>query len=307
MNEKKEIIDVIDPDDSGDNIVYVERQTDIVTALDNISVEKAAEIIDKRVRIVEKLRQIAISQTNSKGDWMDLGGKPYATDSAIAKIARDCGISYRTMEIVKSYSSDERGKFYIYTAIVEVSHPWMGKIIKSGVATMRDKFFAYERGVWKADTEISEGNVKKKAETNAIGRGVRGLMGLNGLTWEEIGKTPGATVDYGKNKKKGAGQDKANTDSESGNDTKKEPLNKEKLNNMHTQIMEACNGDELVYTNLVKLVSGGFGNLTDVRLITTEKWRQRFVTDLQKKKLTEWVSMVESSLEKEPEGGDSPY
>jgi len=92
-------------------------------------------------------------------------------------------IGYPTKEI----SEDDQGKFYIYSAVVKVKHPFLGEKMMNGAASQRDLLFGYTKaGGWKKASEINEINIQKKSVTNAVGRAIRALLGLNNMTWEDL-------------------------------------------------------------------------------------------------------------------------
>ena len=300
--EKKETIEVIEPE-LVTSITHSGKSADIMSNIENMSAERAIEILEKKSKITKALRDIAIRNTSNKRGWVSLGNNMYASDSVVSVIVRDCGISHETLDISKKQSEDARGKYYIYVATVRAFHPWIGEVVRTGVATQRDKFFAFANGEWKKDTDIPESNIMKKAETNAIGRCVREMLGINDLTRDEINKGAGATVDYGKGKKQQQGNGTQNGDAQNGE--QKAPLDKDKLINMHATLMDGCGNNELLYSEVVKIVSNefaGFKGNYNVKNITSEKWRQKFVIDYGKKQLKDWISEAESALEKEPVG-----
>ena len=150
----------------------------------------AAERLEEKVR---KVKIIALKQTNAL-DWVDQNGKPYLQISGSQKIARLFGISWKIRDIKKDFSDDEQGKYYTYTYIGEFSMG--GKSIEvSGFASQKDKFLGLGSDRKKKNiNEVDEGNIMKKAETNMIGRGIKAILGINNLTWEDV-KSGGVNKD----------------------------------------------------------------------------------------------------------------
>lgn len=179
-----------------------------INALRDFDVNQTLAVMEKRVQVMEQMRLIAIRACNDR-DIVNMGGHPYIQASGKDKIARGLGVNSRIIRGPwKDYAKDGRGEFYIYYVHVHVWHPHLGEVDAVGTASQRDQFFAKAKGVWKEDTDIEETNIIRKAQTNAVNRGIEALLGLKNLTWEEIRKYhPGAgqhsaTVEYGGNGKK---------------------------------------------------------------------------------------------------------
>lgn len=148
-----------------------------------------AERVEERVR---KIKAMALRQTN-KMDWVDMGGKPYLQASGAEKIARLFGISWRICAEYpkKEFITDEKGSYYIY--IFKGEFMMGGKAIEVvGTCGQKDKFLGHSKGALKEASEIDEGAVIKKANTNMVARGITTILGIRNLTWEEITGATGA-------------------------------------------------------------------------------------------------------------------
>lgn len=209
-----------------------------LTNLVNVEPEKAIELMEKRVDLLKKFKVIALKATN-RNDWVDLGGKPFLCASGVDKMASVLGFSHVIIDYEKTFSTDTKGQFYIYTASVRVFHPLLGSKDNVGSATQRDPFFAKSGGEWKSSEDINEGNIKKKAMTNAISRGVNSLLGSKNLTWDEIETYykggAGASVTYGTENKK---TDKNNNGSSAKKKLFNAILNKHKTKSWNTACAE---------------------------------------------------------------------
>lgn len=135
----------------------------------------------------DRIRKLALTVT-SVTDWIDEGGKPYLQWSGSSKIARAFGVSYEIPAFEREHLSDEHGEYIEYSCAGMVS--WNGQAVAEiGAASSRDSLF----GVRKVDgekiylplSEINAVDVKKKAMTNFLNRGLKSLIGLS-FTWEEI-------------------------------------------------------------------------------------------------------------------------
>lgn len=154
--------------------------------------EDAIKALEAQEKINERIRAIAFKATNSR-DWSNHGGNPYLEVSGSEKISVRFGIAWEIAEPVRENKKDVKGEYYTFTTTGTF---WVAarphrRITQTGTSSSRDLFFT--RGADEKTGEdrvcqedIPEMNVKKKATTNCIGRGVRSILGLNKLTWDEL-------------------------------------------------------------------------------------------------------------------------
>jgi len=154
--------------------------------------EDAIKALEAQEKINERIRAIAFKATNSR-DWSNHGGNPYLEVSGSEKISVKFGIAWDVPEPKRDNKKDSKGEYYVYgtTGGFWVSSRPHRRITQTGTASSRDPFFTHgfdeEMGCDRVVQEdIKEMDVKKKATTNCIGRGVRSVLGLNKLTWEEL-------------------------------------------------------------------------------------------------------------------------
>ena len=148
--------------------------------------ENALKVAERNERLAQKIKILAIKQTNPK-DWVDQDGKPYLQSSGAEKVARLFGISWRLCEGYpkKETLKDEAGTYYVYTCKGEFEMG--GKTVEViGTCSQRDKFFGRKGGELKAESEIDITNIIRKAVTNMEVNGITRLLGIRNLTWEEI-------------------------------------------------------------------------------------------------------------------------
>ena len=125
-----------------------------------------------------------------------MGGKPYLQASGCEKIARIFGISWKLEQPELITYPDGHFEF-VFTGKfafgpIEENNPTM--ITATGSRCSRDGFFKTryrktEKGTEQYDIppeELDPGDIRKAAETNCIGRGIRKLLGIENLTWEEL-------------------------------------------------------------------------------------------------------------------------
>lgn len=155
------------------------------------SLEATIKNAEKYVAAQDAIRKMALRVT-SITDWVDEGGKPYLQWSGTAKVARTFGVSYSPVVFEKEIGEDERGKFVVYHCAGNVMFNGQS-ISEIGTGSSRDSFFGV-RTKWidgkkeKYDLPLSEidlTDVKKKAQTNFLNRGLKSLLGLS-FTWDEI-------------------------------------------------------------------------------------------------------------------------
>ena len=148
--------------------------------------ENALKVAERNERLAQKIKILAIKQTNPK-DWVDQDGKPYLQSSGAEKVARLFGISWRLCEGYpkKETLKDEAGTYYLYTCKGEFEMG--GKTVEViGTCSQRDKFFGRKGCELKAESEIDITNIIRKAVTNMEVNGITRLLGIRNLTWDEI-------------------------------------------------------------------------------------------------------------------------
>ncbi len=158
-----------------------------------------AEMAEKRVEIINKIKRIALKSTNSN-DWIDINGKPYLNVSGAEKISRVFGISWRIDE--PQYEQEEDGHFtYTYKGYFSLG----GMTIEAiGARSSKDGFFKKYQYVNGEKVElpisaIDKADVKKAAYTNCIGNGITKLLGIRNLSWDDLaeaGIKPSVKIEY---------------------------------------------------------------------------------------------------------------
>ena len=168
----------------------------VVLGADNLV--QIAEMAEKRIEAIKKIKQVALKVTNSH-DWIDQNGKPYLQASGAEKVARTFGISWRIDE--PTYMEEPDGNYsYTYKGYFSLGSATIEAIGSRGT---KDPFFSKAHGEVKPLSEIDRNDVKKSAYTNLLGNGITRILGIRNLTWEEL-ETAGihrnttTTVDYKK-------------------------------------------------------------------------------------------------------------
>lgn len=183
---------------------------DIFSSMDGERIPTTAEMVDQatlRATYIEKAMPLALKNLTAN-DVVNMNGNPYLPATACQKIARIFGVSWKLQQPVALPVEDENGKYFIYS--VTGNFRLGGDSIDAiGTCSMHDKFFARSGGKLRAMSEIDPGNIIKAAVSNCEQNGISKLLGIKGLTWEDIEKYAGfkrnnvASVQYGKGTKGG--------------------------------------------------------------------------------------------------------
>lgn len=157
------------------------------------SLEGAVQNAEKYFKLQDRIRKAALDLT-SITDWIDENGKPYLQWQGTAKVARGLGVGYSSLQFTSEQYVDDKGEVLDYTVVGNVS--WNGQTItEMGSGSSRDSFFGVRTRTNEATkekekyflplSEIDRTDIRKKAVTNFLNRGLKSLIGLS-FTWAEI-------------------------------------------------------------------------------------------------------------------------
>lgn len=182
-------------EDPGPELSIVRRDRSEVETIAEMPLLTQEQIdrAEKAVEQVKRVKNIALSVT-SEFDWRDMGGRPYLEASGVFKVARLFGISFVDVGVNDKTSQIDGRTIITYTAHVTAAFNG-GTIEEIGIATSDDDFFSKKKGVRLPLSEIDLASVQKKALTNAQSRALKKILGLGGLSWDDI---KAAKVDRGK-------------------------------------------------------------------------------------------------------------
>ncbi|PIR25627.1 MAG: hypothetical protein COX62_04560 [Deltaproteobacteria bacterium CG_4_10_14_0_2_um_filter_43_8] len=167
------------------------------------------EAMQRCEKLYQERLSLAIKAT-TENDWIAQGDNPYLRESGSQKIAARFGICISDMTIERENIDDENGRYYVYTVTGIATWPAVGRSIQEiGVCSSRDAFFGKNKGILKPVQDVDIANIKKSAVTNFMGRALLKILGLGGLTWDDLGKQGiskkgTATVRYDKGGSKAA-------------------------------------------------------------------------------------------------------
>jgi hypothetical protein len=168
------------------------------------------------IRIGRAMQAIALATTN-QGHWVDMGGTPYLTKAGCEALCSRFGISTKIMSSAAEILSDDQGEYRVWEVRVKASvrHPLTRQIMeaeRTGTGSTKDPFFGMKNGKRLPLSEINMANVRKKAETNAMNRAIKAILGFS-PTWDELKVAFGkqsqniAAVEYkGKSAQKSTGK-----------------------------------------------------------------------------------------------------
>ena len=167
----------------------IERPTTTYSPVADRRLQEVAREAEANVQAYRRILAACIKITNPN-DWVDLGGKPYLQVSGAQKIGRLFGISWRPEpDTVEMLPDGHR----IYTYTGELT--WgPSTITVIGTRSSADAFFSEARGTTIHPNDIDMGDVKKAAFTNWLNRGIKALLGLNNITWDDV-RSAGMSAD----------------------------------------------------------------------------------------------------------------
>jgi hypothetical protein len=172
----------------------------------------------------------------NQNDWINQNGKPYLEWTGASKIACAFGVSYSTPVFEKEICKDDKGEYAVFQAIAMLT--WNGRSMPEiGTGSSRDPFFGKSGGEYLPLSEIDLTDVKKKAITNMLNRGIKSLLGLS-YTWDEI-----ETISEGKINRTGVSKVEYSAGSQGSKQEKKE--SKDLRVEIHKMLVDMNMGDQL--------------------------------------------------------------
>lgn len=137
--------------------------------------EKGFADLEARVVQQQRIKQI-ILKTTKPHHWRVMAGNAYLEQMGCKVIAGFLGLGLDTDMPEEANHKDEKGDYYSYTTPIDVT--FRGRSIREyGYADSRDDFFTH--GGKLPQSEVNRGDIKKKSVTNAYGRGIKAILGLD--------------------------------------------------------------------------------------------------------------------------------
>lgn len=144
------------------------------TALSGDDLVKMADAAEARVEAVKRIKKAALAVTTTN-DWMDQHGKPYLQASGSKKVGRLFGVSWQ-LEPAERTDEPDGGVSFTFEGLFSLG---TATITAIGARSSKDEFFSRQKS-------LDLNDVKKAAYTNCIGNGVTSILGITGLTWDDL-------------------------------------------------------------------------------------------------------------------------
>lgn len=167
--------------------------SDVISVRDPI--EMTLNRIEKRDITFRRILELAVKSTH-RGQWVDLGGKPWPTGPAAESIARDFGVSIhiKPEDLIREERDDKKGRYYLYRC--RGIFRWADReLIAFGFCSSRDQFFSIKHvyndngqkeKLIKPIEDIDEPSIAQSAITNCEVNGIMRILGLRNLSWDML-------------------------------------------------------------------------------------------------------------------------
>ena len=181
--------------------------------------EQSVEQFEKAIELYKRARIAALRMT-TVNDWIDYGGAPYLQETGAEPLAAPFGISFSNLSRERSTEQDNEGPyevFYTYAdAHSEKLHRSLPGVI--GSCTTRQKLHG-----WKGRANAEIPNIKKHSYSNMVRNAVVKILGIGGITWDEltefgIKRDQVKKVEFKEGKEKAAAEEKKATEEGKGVD-----------------------------------------------------------------------------------------
>jgi len=231
------------------------------------SIEKDLAELEKNVEFFNKVKIIALKMTKAQ-DWVDMGN-PYLMDRGAQNVAIAFGVDITQEAPRMEWAEDANGRYYMFITSGRAHAKRLGRFIEDiGVCSQRDKFFGMSGGKLKEIQDVDMANVIRKASTNLYNRLVKRVIGLSGVTWEDLAaagikREALAKVEY-RSGSQGGGPAKQSALS---------PDHEARRTKCWKLLLELSGGDaKEASTRLDKLASFGDKKVTKIEDVTSDRW-----------------------------------
>lgn len=235
-----------------------------------LSIEKELAEIEKNIEFFNKVKVLALKMTKPQ-DWVDMGG-PYLMDRGAENIAIAFGVDISDLQLKQDWAEDSRGRYYTFIASGKAYAKKLGRYVEDiGVCSQRDKFFGMVSGQLKEIQDVDMANIRRKAVTNLYSRLIKRVIGLMGVTWDDLGAA-GITKDKLQKVEYRGGQ-------QGGGPAGRPRISEEataRLNKAWKRILETAGGDvERARAELDRMASFADKKVTDISHITSDAWANK--------------------------------
>jgi len=257
------------------------------------SIEKEIAEIEKGIELFNRIKIVALKLTKPT-DWVDQGASMYLMDRGAENIAIAFGVDISDVSMTLEWAEDAKGRYYMYIAKGKAYSKRLGRWVEDyGVCSQRDKFFGMIGGKLKEIEEVDKANILRKATTNLYNRLIKRVVGLSGVTIDDLKASGMDTTKIGHVEYKGRAQKAAAALS---------PAAKEQRDKLWNMILEIAVGDEDEARLILKRISRfedkdkNIHELEDIERLTSEKW----IASLYGKTKKEWEKVLKERGVREP-------
>lgn len=199
MIEKEETTEEKMKEQRSEELIPMEFEAMIQEAEVDGSIDQVVANLEKAVQAYNRLKAVALRLTRPE-DWADIGGHPYLLESGAQKVARAFGVQIGKVRVESEWQEDSKGKYQIFVARGSAYSRKLNAYIEDiGVCSTRDRFFAIRGGELVPIEEVDITSVMKKAVANLYGRLIKRVVGLMGVSWDDLraaGLKPAVKVEY---------------------------------------------------------------------------------------------------------------
>lgn len=234
-----------------------------------LSIEKELAAIEKNIAFFNKVKIIALKLTKPT-DWVDQGGNPYLMDRGAENIAIAFGVDISEVRLTMEWADDPKGRYYTFIASGKAYSKKLGRYVEDiGACSQRDRFFGVAGGKLKEIEEVDMVNIRRKAVTNLYSRLIKRVIGLMGVTFDDL-KEAGVDTSRIQKIEYKSGSQKADADLSTDA--------KEKRSKIWSMLLEMTVGDEDLARGMLESISafkdkdGNEHKLSDISRLTSEKW-----------------------------------
>lgn len=150
------------------------------------SVEREIQEIEKGVELFNRIKIVALKLTKPT-DWVDQGGSMYLMDRGSENIAIAFGVDISGLEMKMEWVDDPKGRYYAFVASGKAYSRKLGRWVEDiGVCSQRDKFFGKIGDKFKEIEDVDMANIRRKAVTNLYNRLIKRVVGLSGVTVDDL-------------------------------------------------------------------------------------------------------------------------
>ena len=166
------------------DIIISDSQINQLAEMQNSDIESLeyhVQSLEKKIELSNRIKKV-VCKTTSLNDWVNMGNKPYLQCHGAEKIAALFGVGWEDVKYIKD---DKENGHYLYTCTMIMTFNGR-KIEVIGTRASDCVFFGYKNKQLRHPDTIDETNIKKSAYTNCLGNGIKRMLGIRDLTWEEV-------------------------------------------------------------------------------------------------------------------------